>query len=141
MLWRLGKLKIERRKLPAAASFNMLNDVRSMLPKLTVHQMDNTYWSCLWADWLKIIDNDWLNRKGYQADEFDCDDFAIAFKARMSEKYGLNAVALIISYPPGHAYNIICPIDCLPIVFEPQTDELVTLGEGIYGIDSGFIVL
>lgn len=120
---------------------------------ITWHYLDRHYWSCSWADWLKIIDNDWLNRRGYQGEEFDCDDYAIAFKARMSERYGLNAVALIIDMSSvvldangrwvsrPHAYNVIFPSDGDPIAFEPQNDATPSLGFGLYMGISGMVVL
>ena len=41
-----------------------------------------------------IIAGDWTDKREYLAEKFDCDDFAFAFKAHMSEIYLINSVAL-----------------------------------------------
>ena len=42
----------------------------------------------------EIIKYSWVDRKKYVKDTFDCDDYALAFRAHVSEIYGINSVAL-----------------------------------------------
>ena len=107
--------------------------------------------------WRKIIQSDTLNlTKKWHRDVFDCDDFAIVFKAHVSEFYEINSVGIalgkiydaktnkFISY---HAYNLIVAKNgnIELYVYEPQTDELVKaekrtkLGNCIYEIDTVII--
>ena len=41
-----------------------------------------------------IIKYSWVDRKKYIVEHFDCDDYALAFKAHVSEIYNINSVAL-----------------------------------------------
>ena len=141
--WRLHR-QITRTEISIGAAYRL---------PFALHPMDTSYWTCSWADWVKIIDTDWLNRRGYVAEDFDCDDYSIAFKARMSERYGLNAVGLVIdhsSVSPGpdgvpvstpHAYNVIFLPFGLYKVFEPQNDTVPEFGAGLYMGASGMMVL
>jgi len=80
---------------------------------------------------------------------FDCDDFAIVFKAHVSEFYELNSVGIAIGkvydvntlkFIGYHAYNVIIvkDKDYAVYLFEPQTDGLTKadkrtkLGNWIY---------
>ena len=80
---------------------------------------------------------------------FDCDDFAIVFKAHVAEFYEINSVGVAIGkvydantlrFIDYHAYNVIIvkDNDCSVYVYEPQTDGLAKadkrtkLGNWIY---------
>jgi len=81
----------------------------------------------------KIIELDWLNRKPYLKDIFDCDDYALAFKVHLSEIYRINAIAVVVGEVRDtktgqvigyHGYNRIIDKDKKVWLFEPQTDKL-----------------
>ena len=62
------------------------------------------------------------------ADEFDCDDFARAYKSDAARHCGLTSIATAMDYSLGHAYNlapVLAPSGGLEVVIiEPQTDQL-----------------
>ena len=61
---------------------------------------DKLYFADRWypiIDWntmQNIIKFSWVDRKAYTKDVFDCDDYALAFRAHVSEVYNINSVAL-----------------------------------------------
>jgi hypothetical protein len=131
-----GEITREQRTL-AQVEAMLLPVVRS----LSYHRLDNIYWVCPKADMLKLIENDWLNKRQYLADAFDCDDYAFAFKATISQWYGLNGVGIVVDYSSAHAYNLVLFSDDPPQFYEPQSDAWVTLGAENYKGDDGLVLL
>ena len=121
--------------------------------KCNVIPLDGKYKLVSLDTWRKIIQSDTLNlTKKWHRDVFDCDDFAIVFKAHVSEFYEINSVGIALGriydaktdeYIGYHAYNIIVAKNggIELYVYEPQTDELVKaekrakLGNRIYETD------
>lgn len=91
--------------------------------------LDGRFHTCTVEDFNKIIRWDWSNVKKYVLDVFDCDDFGMYFKVRVALNFGVNAVAYVIDYGSGHAYNIIFPYDSDPLIYEPQADWLIKIHE------------
>lgn len=61
----------------------------------------------------------------YQPDRFDCDDFAILFKSRMSERHQINSCGIVIGYADGlHAWNVLVAADSSVHYLEPQTGDM-----------------
>jgi len=85
--------------------------------------LDGKYWIPGLEDCLKIIEWDFIDRKQYLIDRFDCDDFAAAFFAQVRTSYFVNNVALVIDWSSGHAYNLIFTSEGKLILFEPQSDK------------------
>jgi len=121
--------------------------------KCDVIPLDGKYRLVNLDTWKRIIQSDTLNlTKMWHRDVFDCDDFAIVFKAHVSEFYEINSVGIALGkiydaktdeYIGYHAYNIIVAKNggIELYVYEPQTDELVKaekrakLGNRIYETD------
>ncbi|MCD6148176.1 lectin MOA-related protein [bacterium] len=121
--------------------------------KCNVIPLDGRYKLVSLDTWKKIIQSDTLNlTKKWHRDVFDCDDFAIVFKAHVSEFYEINSVGVALGriydaktskYIGYHAYNLIVAKNgnIELYVYEPQTDELVKaekrarLGNCIYETD------
>jgi len=121
--------------------------------KCNVILLDGKYKLVSLDTWKKIIRSDTLNlTKKWHRDVFDCDDFAIVFKAHVSEFYEINSVGVALGriydvktnkYVGCHAYNLIVAKNgsIELYVYEPQTDELVKaekrtkLGNCIYETD------
>ena len=121
--------------------------------KCNVIPLDGRYKLVSLDTWKKIIQSDTLNlTKKWHRDVFDCDDFAIVFKAHVSEFYEINSVGVALGriydvktnkYVGCHAYNLIVAKNgsIELYVYEPQTDELVKaekrtkLGNCIYETD------
>jgi len=114
----------------------------SLSSKMEIKAIDNKYWTCSEKDWKKIIEFDWTDEKKYVTEQYDCDNFAFNFKARVARKFGLNSVGLVIDYSGGHAYNLIVFSDGTWKIFEPQSDNFpYTIGEGLYKFEEGFILI
>jgi len=81
----------------------------------SVSMSDSTYWVQKWDVWKNIIAYDWIDKKKYVSELFDCDDFAFWFGSRMAGIYHLNTgfVCYGDTYNmdgtkrSGHAFNII----------------------------------
>ena len=69
--------------------------------------LDNKYWVCTKTEFQRVVDTNTINEKQYVLDQFDCDNFAFAFKAQVAMNYNLNNVGLVIDNSGGHAYNIV----------------------------------
>ena len=55
-------------------------------------------------------------------------------------------MGLVIDYSGGHAYNVVLFSDNPPLLYEPQTDEWVSIGEGMsanesYKMQQGYIII
>jgi len=109
--------------------------------KMEIKALDTKFWTCNEADWKKIIAYDWTDEKKYVTEQYDCDNFAFNFKARVARKFGVNSVGLVIDYSGGHAYNLIVFSDGTWKIFEPQSDRWPTLGTGQYKFEDGFILI
>jgi len=126
-------------------SWDWVNEKVSKLPERKYWlYLDGYFYTCALEDFRKIIEWDWTNYKKYLSEVFDCDDFGMYFKVRVALNFGINAVAYVIDYSSGHAYNVVFPLDSEPHIFEPQTDWLIKVGERntkYYGMSSYFILI
>ena len=111
------------------------------ISNMEIKALDTKFWTCNEADWKKIIAYDWTDEKKYVTEQYDCDNFAFNFKARVARKFGVNSVGLVIDYSGGHAYNLIVFSDGTWKIFEPQSDRWPTLGKGQYKFEDGFILI
>lgn len=107
--------------------------------------LDGKYYTASLQDWTKMAKWDITNYLPYVADKFDCDKYAMMFKARMAEFFGVNAVAVVVDYDAGHAYNLVFPADIdEPLIYEPQTDQFIPIAQRdtrFYALSSFYIVL
>jgi len=69
--------------------------------------LDSTYYLPTAQQMTAIIAFDWTDHLKYVANRFDCEDFAFLFKARVSERWQLNNVGLVIDWSGQHGYNVI----------------------------------
>tara|TARA_R110002012_G_scaffold54593_2_gene139766 strand:+ start:4967 stop:5473 length:507 start_codon:yes stop_codon:yes gene_type:complete len=108
--------------------------------------LDRKYRVCSKQDFMHWIEWDWVDKKKYVSEHYDCENFAFSFKARTDRKFGINTVGLVIDYSGGHAYNLVLFSDSPPLLYEPQTDEWVYIGEGMsanesYKMQQGYIII
>jgi hypothetical protein len=92
-------------------------------------RLDGNYYTVDTETFKKIIQWDWTDTRKYIIDLFDCDKFALYFKSRIAIEFKINAIAVILDYSSGHAYNIVILKDANQVkwyIYEPQTDELFT---------------
>ena len=107
------------------------------------YRLDGKFWLCDYEDWNKIWGWDWVDKKPYIAERFDCDDFALAFKARTS-LLGINGCAIIVDADSSHAYNLLVLPSGELLVFEPQSDDCWTMEtrpQAFYPLRSGYILM
>jgi len=112
------------------------------MPLSKIWFADHDYYYVTIEEMRDIIKYDWTDKKEYLKEKFDCDDFALVFKAHLAERFNINAVGLArgvkidsisTGEPKGyHRANIFFADDNGVIklyFFEPQTDKM----KGIWG--------
>ena len=103
---------------------------------------DENYHYVSIAEMKDIILHDWVDRKKYEKDIFDCDDFADIFKAHMEERYKINSVGVARSielldpktrkHLNWHRANVFIADEdnVMKLWFlEPQTDRVVEVSD------------
>ena len=133
------EIKVETNRLPWLKDW-----LRYWGVKLEHIPLDNIYYMASEEDMLNIIAWDWIDKRKWISQKFDCDDFAFAFKSHVSEYFGLNQVGWVNDYSGRHSFNlIIFPTGHL-WVFEPQTDSFAFLNErnrDTYPMERGLLLL
>jgi len=109
------------------------------LPVGKIYSADETHQTTDIDTWKTIIENDWVNKKIWTTDVFDCDNFSGSFTAFCADIYVLNSAARFtieirdastgkhIGY---HRAVIIIDsnLDCW--LYEPMTDGIVKMEKG-----------
>ena len=86
--------------------------------------LDGKYYLTNQSNFLNIVAWDWTDKIDYLKERFDCENFAILFKAMVDLYFHLNQVAIVIDYKSGHGYNLVFYPDGTKQVLEPQSDGL-----------------
>jgi hypothetical protein len=86
--------------------------------------LDATYYMTNQRGFLNVVAWDWTDTLPYIRERFDCENFAILFKAHADLHFHINQVAIIIDYQSGHGYNLVVYPDGNKQVLEPQSDAL-----------------
>lgn len=100
--------------------------IKELLPHLPHRPLDNLYRVPTWEQFNRIVKWDWLDKRPYEAEFFDCDDFAFAFAARMRVLFGLNNVGVVYDDSSVHSYNVVLVRDggeVIAMLYEPQDDS------------------
>tara|TARA_R110000824_G_scaffold120706_1_gene276312 strand:+ start:2548 stop:3054 length:507 start_codon:yes stop_codon:yes gene_type:complete len=121
-------------------------EVGDKVPQVKRLPLDTKYHTCSKDEFMHWIEWDWVDKKKYVAEKYDCENFAFSFKARTDRKFGINTVGLVVDYSGGHAYNVVLFSDSPPLLYEPQSDQWVEIGEGMstsemYKMEHGFILI
>lgn len=58
--------------------------------KKLISMQDSKYLSTSWDTWKDLIEYDWIDKREYIAEYFDCDNFADNFCSHINEIYGMN---------------------------------------------------
>jgi len=104
--------------------------------------LDNKYWTCSKEEFQKVVEYNTINEKQYVLEQYDCDNFAFAFKAQVAMNHNLNSVGLVIDNSAGHAYNVVIFEDGTAELFEPQNDTWITPGQSeMYKFEKGIIII
>jgi hypothetical protein len=112
-------------------------------PTIVRLPLDGTYRLVNQRDFLNIVAWDWVDSKKYTAEIFDCENFAITFKAHVDWYFGLNQVGIVIDYQAGHGYNLVVFPDGKVMLLEPQNDNLIAWPNlsSIYVLKGAFVLL
>lgn len=130
------KEKEEEVKLKPPVSTNEIGivDLRSILqwmaPDAALFLSDRTYRLCHTDDIERFLVQDGTDRKKYQAERYDCDDFAYRLMGQFSVP-DWSDLTMGIVWTNVHALNCVVDEDKQFWFVEPQTDELVKVLEGV----------
>jgi hypothetical protein len=100
------------------------HEIDSMQLGIIRFVLDGKYRLTNQANFLNVVAWDWTDRLPYIKERFDCENFAILFKAVVDLYFELNQVAVILDYESGHGYNLVVYPDGNKSVLEPQSDGL-----------------
>lgn len=118
--------------------------LQQYFPAMTYIPLDNVYQLTDQNSFLNVVVWDWIDKKEYQREKFDCDKFSICFAAHCYEYIGIDQVGIIIDWSSAHAYNLVLFPTGKPMLFEPQSDSLFAISERdvqLYGLQNGVILL
>ena len=120
--------------------------VGDKMPQVKHLPLDSNYTACSKKEFMEWVEWDWVDKKQYVAEKYDCENFAFSFKARTDRRFGINTVGFVLDYSGGHAYNVVLFTDSPPLLYEPQSDAWVQIGEGtsateIYKMQAGYIII
>ena len=96
------------------------------------------------SNFIDIVAWDWVDSKPYERDIYDCENFAISFKARVDWYFALNQVGIVIDYTSGHGYNLVIFPNGDVMLLEPQSDGLVYWEDRVailYALTGAFVLL
>ena len=99
-----------------------------------------------WETWELILKYSNVDAGKYKAERYDCDDFAVALRAAVSRKLGLNSVGLVFDISGKHAYVALLVADpaggpVFIVFLEPQSDKVVVREAGTpYAMNQGFAI-
>lgn len=112
-------------------------------PSIVRLPLDGTYRLVSQRDFLNIVAWDWVDSRKYAAEIFDCENFAITFKAHVDWYFGLNQVGVVIDYQAGHGYNLVVFPDGKVMLLEPQNDNLFVWANlaSLYVLKGAFVLL
>jgi hypothetical protein len=94
---------------------------------------DGTYYATDRSGFDAMTRFDPTNFLPYRPARFDCENFAMLFQSLSAFLFGVNSVGTVIDWSGGHAYNIVYLTDGSLLLYEPQTDEVVEVGDALSG--------
>jgi hypothetical protein len=145
--WYVPPFAINTATLSEQELQNVINDLRSKGGMQGWLRLDGNYYTVDMETFKKIVEWDWTDTRKYVLDRFDCDKFAIYFKARMAIDFGVNAVGVVLDYSAGHAYNLVILRDAQGVkwlLYEPQNDSIFTYEQrdkNLYAMQYYYLVL
>jgi len=89
--------------------------------KVPMYLLDTQYWYTTPENWATVL-NSVLLSDVYQAELYDCEDYALEAMVMVSKKHGLNTIGMVIGNTPQgrHGFNVF--YDGTWWVYEPQPD-------------------
>jgi len=133
----LSRAVAEKANIPNVETFErdrdwLLSQINKLPRPLTVWVLDNRYRTVSLSGFRDIISWDRTNLRPYISEFWDCDDYALRFKSNAASVFLVNAVGFVVDWSEprcAHSYNVLFPSDSDPVVYEPQTDQIMSVGE------------
>ena len=114
----------------------------SMGKRLSAEFVDRQYTAVPYHVWEQILQDSNVSNRKYVSERSDCDDFAYALRGTVPLNLNVNGIGVVLDISGRHAYNAVLSMsgEALYIAFvEPQTDQFVTLGDGMYKAEVGSV--
>jgi len=106
----------------------IISAIKALYPHVQVRAVsDGKYYTVSEAKWREIIANDFIERKKYLLEKYDCEDYSRSFVARVIENYQLNSVGVCWGWMTEgayHAWNFIFTSEGRLLWYEAQNDSL-----------------
>jgi len=108
---------------------------QSSFPEASIYLWDRWYYYVKHEDWRRILEDTLLNMPEYTSSRFDCENFAMLCSSRVSARYKVNTMGVVIGKNPEkhpHGFNLfVSKVDGKPSLFilEPQTGEVYSSEE------------
>jgi hypothetical protein len=136
-LLQLSRTIAERANMPNVETFEkdrdwILKQINKLPPPMTVWLLDNRYRTTTLDGFRRIIEWDKTNLRPYITDFWDCDDYSLRFKSNVAATFLINAVGFVIDWSEprcAHSYNVLFPEGSDPVVYEPQSDQIMPINE------------
>jgi len=133
----LSRAVAEKANVPDVPVFErdrdwLLRQINRLPRPWTVWILDNRYRTTTLDGFKAIAQWDKTNLRPYISEFWDCDDYAWRFKSNAASVFLVNAVGFVIDWSESecaHSYNVLFPEDGDPVVYEPQTDQIMSIGE------------
>lgn len=130
-----GRFKPEDWRM-SSTQFSTL--LKANFPQAELHLWDGWYYYVKHEDWGTVLADVLLGMPKYTKERFDCSNFAMLCSSRVSERYKINTMGIVVGQSPWgyHGYNLfVSRVDEKPSLFilEPQTGDVYTPEE-----DSGY---
>jgi hypothetical protein len=133
----LSRTIAEKANIPNVQEFEhdrgwLMQQINKLPPPQTVWILDNRYRTTTLDGFRTIAQWDATNLRQYITDFWDCDDYAWRFKSNTTAVFLINSVGFVIDVSDpkcAHSYNILFTEDSGPLVYEPQTDDVMSIDE------------
>jgi hypothetical protein len=133
----LARAVAERQGIPDVSTYEhgrdwVLRQINRLPRPLSVWLLDNKYRTATLEGFRRIIQWDRTNLRRYITEFWDCDDYSLRFKSNVASVFLINAVGFVVDWSEpecAHSYNVLFTEDSGPLVYEPQTDGIMSIDE------------
>jgi len=145
--WYVPPFKVELYELEEGELFNLVTELYKLGGLKRWLRLDHYYYATDPESFRRIVEWDWTDTRRYTTDRFDCDKFALYFKARLALDFGVNAVGVVLDYSSAHAYNLVILKSngrTQWMLFEPQNDRMFSYEERdrkLYAMRNYYLIL
>ena len=124
----MNVVKIAQEEITTLKPDKIIHAIKIFYPDVSIKAVsDGEYFTIPESKWREIIKNDFVEKKKYLHEKFDCDDYARCFVSHVVEHYRLNSVGIVWGWftkEGYHAWNFIFTAEEKLLWFEPQNDKL-----------------